>query len=525
MSSGQLARSASGSSSEEEEEVDLVERSDGGGDEDEDEDEAADDEDVEGLEADEESICSCCCAAAATSGHLYDEPGAAAPGPGSKRGSRASCALEAHRNSTASSSGGCCAHHFDSPGSKSATGNAAAVLAGQLPPRPPRRSLGAADDYDGAANSGHGDRDDGPVGGPPLGSPPRANLGDEAKLIIRPSGSTGTATATPVRRTSSKTDCDDGKRIDETSEQVVARKAGGQLEGPLGEPRAANDNDKVPGRSQARQVAERQRQQQQQRQAESEPQEVGAQPAALSDGEAQERETALVKRRYVLAELVETERDYVNDLGKIVEGYLEEIRRQLVDAGVADILTTGVLPPSSSAAAPANGQQLARCEPAQEGAAEGSREPEPAGSQQRSSEAQQQQQPKLPEALKDGKHKIIFGNIEAIFEFHRDHFLLELERCLDEPGRLGPLFKRYERRLNMYVVYCQNKPRSEAVVSEYLDTYFEVSPSVPSVPLSLARPPLHRRGIASPARARNPFRRPPLHSFHLEVGSSSAGAH
>lgn len=26
----------------------------------------------------------------------------------------------------------------------------------------------------------------------------------------------------------------------------------------------------------------------------------------------------------------------------------------------------------------------------------------------------------------------------------------------------------------MYVVYCQNKPKSEHIVSEYIDTYFEV---------------------------------------------------
>lgn len=31
-----------------------------------------------------------------------------------------------------------------------------------------------------------------------------------------------------------------------------------------------------------------------------------------------------------------------------------------------------------------------------------------------------------------------------------------------------------ERRLNMYVVYCQNKPKSEHIVSEYINTYFEV---------------------------------------------------
>lgn len=32
-----------------------------------------------------------------------------------------------------------------------------------------------------------------------------------------------------------------------------------------------------------------------------------------------------------------------------------------------------------------------------------------------------------------------------------------------------------EQRLNMYVVYSQNKPKSEHIVSEYIDTYFEVS--------------------------------------------------
>lgn len=53
-------------------------------------------------------------------------------------------------------------------------------------------------------------------------------------------------------------------------------------------------------------------------------------------------------------------------------------------------------------------------------------------------------------------------------------FFKALERCLERPEELGPLFKRYERKLHMYVVYCQNKPVSEYIVSEYIDTYFEV---------------------------------------------------
>ena len=32
-----------------------------------------------------------------------------------------------------------------------------------------------------------------------------------------------------------------------------------------------------------------------------------------------------------------------------------------------------------------------------------------------------------------------------------------------------------ERRLSMYVKYCENKPKSEYIVSEYIDNFFEVS--------------------------------------------------
>ncbi|GIX93710.1 triple functional domain protein [Caerostris darwini] len=124
----------------------------------------------------------------------------------------------------------------------------------------------------------------------------------------------------------------------------------------------------------------------------------------------EEREKALTKRRFVLQELVDTERDYVRDLGLLIEGYLNLIRNEEIP---------------------------------------------------------------VPEDLKNGKDKIVFGNVEAIYEWHRDSFCAEIEKCLDEPQRLGILFRRYERRLNMYVVYCQNKPKSEYIVSEYIDTFFE----------------------------------------------------
>ncbi|XP_053564176.1 rho guanine nucleotide exchange factor 25 isoform X2 [Bombina bombina] len=121
----------------------------------------------------------------------------------------------------------------------------------------------------------------------------------------------------------------------------------------------------------------------------------------------EEKKSALEKSMYVLMELIETEKMYVEDLRQIVEGYM------------ATMTSRGV-----------------------------------------------------PEDMK-GKDKIVFGNIHQIFDWHKDYFLGELQKCLEEPNRLAHLFIKHERRLHMYVVYCQNKPKSEHIVSEYIDTYFE----------------------------------------------------
>lgn len=123
---------------------------------------------------------------------------------------------------------------------------------------------------------------------------------------------------------------------------------------------------------------------------------------------------ALQTRGHVLQELAETERDYVRDLGLVVEGYMAAMRKD---------------PPSPEF-------------------------------------------PIIPHDLKNGKDKIVFGNIEAIYEWHRDTLLAEIENCLHEPQRLALLFKKYERRFGLYVVYCQNKPKSEYIVNEY-ESFFE----------------------------------------------------
>ncbi|XP_033481511.1 rho guanine nucleotide exchange factor 25 isoform X2 [Epinephelus lanceolatus] len=128
--------------------------------------------------------------------------------------------------------------------------------------------------------------------------------------------------------------------------------------------------------------------------------------SATMDSE-EERNIALEKSIYVLTELIETERLYVEDLGLIVQGYMGTMANQGV-----------------------------------------------------------------PEDLK-GKDRIVFGNIHQIYDWHKDYFLGELEKCVGDPDSLAQLFIKHERRLHMYVVYCQNKPKSEHIVSEYIETYFE----------------------------------------------------
>jgi len=113
------------------------------------------------------------------------------------------------------------------------------------------------------------------------------------------------------------------------------------------------------------------------------------------------------KRRHNILELIETEKEYVKDLALIVEGYMNIIEND------RDI--------------------------------------------------------KKPTGL-NGRERVVFGNVQRIYEFHRDTFLPQLEQCIETPDILGRLFTT--NRFNPYVRYCENKPRSEYIVSEYHD-YFE----------------------------------------------------
>lgn len=90
-----------------------------------------------------------------------------------------------------------------------------------------------------------------------------------------------------------------------------------------------------------------------------EPLEISPIESSAEDG-ASVRKSALIKRAFVIRELVETERDYVHHLGMVVEGYMAQLQH--------------------------------------------SNPPVP-----------------VPDALRNGKDKIIFGNILNIYEWHREY--------------------------------------------------------------------------------------------------------
>ncbi|XP_068827020.1 rho guanine nucleotide exchange factor 25 isoform X3 [Capricornis sumatraensis] len=98
------------------------------------------------------------------------------------------------------------------------------------------------------------------------------------------------------------------------------------------------------------------------------------------ESEEEQKKKALERSMYVLSELVETEKMYVDDLGQIVEGYMATMAAQGV-----------------------------------------------------------------PENLR-GRDRIVFGNIQQIYEWHRDYFLRELQRCLKDPDWLAQLFIKHELR-------------------------------------------------------------------------------
>ncbi|XP_075969433.1 guanine nucleotide exchange factor DBS-like isoform X3 [Anticarsia gemmatalis] len=116
------------------------------------------------------------------------------------------------------------------------------------------------------------------------------------------------------------------------------------------------------------------------------------------------------RRGHVLAELMQTERVYVQELGSILSGYKEEIEK------------------------PEN-QHL------------------------------------LPSALV-GQADVLFGNLHELFTFHQDIFLKDLEKSISATELVALCFvEKRETFFRLYSYYCQNIPRSERLRETLVDTH------------------------------------------------------
>ncbi|KAK3082880.1 hypothetical protein FSP39_007833 [Pinctada imbricata] len=72
-----------------------------------------------------------------------------------------------------------------------------------------------------------------------------------------------------------------------------------------------------------------------------------------------------------------------------------------------------------------------------------------------------------------GKHKVIFSNIEEIYEFHNSVFLKELEKYETIPEDVGHCFVTWAQKFSIYVTYCKNKPDSNQLLVEHAGGFFE----------------------------------------------------
>ncbi|XP_059355862.1 guanine nucleotide exchange factor DBS-like isoform X1 [Carassius carassius] len=124
----------------------------------------------------------------------------------------------------------------------------------------------------------------------------------------------------------------------------------------------------------------------------------------------EEEETLGVLRRHVMNELLETERAYVEELMCVLQGYAAEMDN-----------------PSMA--------------------------------------------PLIPAALQN-KKDVLFGNMQAIYHFHKRIFLKELETYTDCPELVGRCFLDWMGELQIYEKYCHNKPRSESLWRQCSDCAF-----------------------------------------------------
>ncbi len=123
------------------------------------------------------------------------------------------------------------------------------------------------------------------------------------------------------------------------------------------------------------------------------------------------------KSRHTINEMVNTERDYVNDLAIVLDRYRDLMRKN------------------------------------------------------------DKNKVKMPKSLEDGKNNFVFGNISEIYEWHKSVLYPKLieaaefeTNCLN---KICQLFISYEDQFTkLYAKFCKNKPKSEFIIIEF-QPYFD----------------------------------------------------
>ncbi|XP_071816180.1 uncharacterized protein [Apostichopus japonicus] len=72
----------------------------------------------------------------------------------------------------------------------------------------------------------------------------------------------------------------------------------------------------------------------------------------------------------------------------------------------------------------------------------------------------------IPHGLR-GLRSVVFGNMEKIYQFHVHQFLPNLEKYSENPSKVGGCFLKYRKEFSLYSLYSKNKPKSDALLSEF----------------------------------------------------------
>ncbi|KAG9509946.1 Cullin-3 [Fragariocoptes setiger] len=144
----------------------------------------------------------------------------------------------------------------------------------------------------------------------------------------------------------------------------------------------------------------------------------------------------------VIFEIIETERNYVEDLDQIVTGYIHYLRKNIANKNLSPPSSSPSTSPSSSH----HNNQIG----------------DPTDTSQHHINANIQQV-----IIDNDKIDKLFSNIEDIYKFNRD-LLFKLETCYSKPGELGQCFVDKASGFDVYTKYCTMYPEIVSALTELM---------------------------------------------------------